>query len=195
MTENKLAVGEKHTRELTQARFPCAQCGAVLHYAIGTRNLACNYCGHSNRIHDSTEAILELDLHRALRELQNSRKVIPETQVLSCPNCAAEFALDANVHAGECPFCATNVVAALDALGLEASIFKPPKRDSGDRGGPGPNHERARKSRNAAQRYSEFSDLLLDSSDHSAVGQIPDGYVHGGYDTNGGLRLVPDDSF
>jgi len=115
MTENKLAVGEKHTRELTQARFPCAQCGAVLHYAIGTRNLACNYCGHSNRIHDSTESILELDLHRALRELQNSRKIIPETQVLSCPNCAAEFALDANVHAGECPFCATNVVAGTGA--------------------------------------------------------------------------------
>ena len=120
-TANHMAVGEKHTRELTEARFPCAQCGAVLHYEIGTKNLSCKYCGHSNEIADSTEAILELDLHRALRELQNSRKVKPETNVLSCPNCAAEFALDANVHAGDCPFCGTSVVTDTGA----AKTIKP----------------------------------------------------------------------
>jgi len=110
--KTEYAVGETHTRELTEARFPCAQCGSILHYAIGTKDLSCNHCGHSNRIVDSTEAILELDLKRALRELQNSRKVPPQTKILSCPNCAAEFALDAHMHAGECPFCATNVITS-----------------------------------------------------------------------------------
>lgn len=108
----KPTVGEAHTRELTQARFPCAQCGAILHYAIGTENLECNYCGYANEIQDSTEAIRELDLHRALRELQNSRKVAPQTRILNCPNCAAEFSLDAHIHAGECPFCATTVITS-----------------------------------------------------------------------------------
>ncbi|MBX2823085.1 MAG: primosomal protein N' (replication factor Y) - superfamily II helicase [Gammaproteobacteria bacterium] len=103
-------VGEAFTRELTEKRFPCAQCGAVLHYKIGTRNLECQYCGHTNLIARSVEPIRELDLHRALRELQGSALVQPETSVITCPNCAAVFALDAHIHSGECPFCSTTVV-------------------------------------------------------------------------------------
>ena len=103
-------IGETHTRELTQARFPCRQCGAVLNYAVGTRHLECQHCGHRNQIEDATDAIRELDLGRALRELQNSRRANLETSILTCPNCAAEFALDSHVHSGECPFCGTNVV-------------------------------------------------------------------------------------
>lgn len=103
-------LGEATTRELTEQRFPCQQCGAVLHYKIGTRDLECLYCGHSNEIAASDEIIREQDLSSALRELQRSGLIKPETRVLSCPNCAAEFALGANIHAGECPFCATTVV-------------------------------------------------------------------------------------
>ena len=117
----EITVGEAHTSELTQARFPCAQCGAMLHYAVGTENLECNYCGFANKIQDSTEAILELDLHRALRELQNSRKIAPQTRILNCPNCAAEFSLDVHIHAGECPFCATTVVTSTG----DAKLIKP----------------------------------------------------------------------
>lgn len=106
----EFAVGEAPTSELTQRRFPCQQCGAALHYEIGTRSLRCQYCGHANLIADTTTAIRELDLHRALRELQNSKRVRPQAAVLSCPNCAAEFAMDAHVHSGECPFCSTTVV-------------------------------------------------------------------------------------
>lgn len=106
----QFAVGETHTSELTQKRFPCQQCGAALHYKIGTRSLQCQYCGHGNTINDPTTAIRELDLHRALRELQNSRRVSPEAAILTCPNCAAEFAMDAHVHSGACPFCSTSVV-------------------------------------------------------------------------------------
>jgi len=110
--ESAFAVGEATTKALTETRFPCEQCGAMLRYAIGTNNLECQYCGHHNRIVDEGRAIEELDLHAALQRLQTSKHIVPETNVIHCPNCAAEFALDAHIHAGECPFCSTTVVTS-----------------------------------------------------------------------------------
>ncbi len=106
------SVGEATTRSLTETRFPCQQCGAVLHYSIGTHSLKCQYCGHFNRIADKDVHIEELDFHAALRRLQTSRHVSPETNIIHCPNCAAQFALDAHIHSGECPFCSTTVVTS-----------------------------------------------------------------------------------
>jgi DNA-directed RNA polymerase subunit RPC12/RpoP len=103
-------VGEARTRSLTETRFPCGQCGASLHYAIGTDSLACQYCGHLNEIEQGDEPLVELDLHTALVELEQAKARSPESQIMSCPNCAASFALDAHIHAGDCPFCGTSVV-------------------------------------------------------------------------------------
>jgi len=86
--------------------------GASLLYKIGTRDLECPYCAHTNQIERALEPIRELDLQRALRELQRAKLVERETSVMSCPNCAAEFALDAHIHAGDCPFCGTSVVTS-----------------------------------------------------------------------------------
>ncbi|MFK7890342.1 MAG: hypothetical protein AB8B63_05965 [Granulosicoccus sp.] len=103
-------IGEATTRALTEKHFPCAQCGAALNYAIGTRSLACQYCGHTNQITDSAARIRENDLQTALRELERSTAQDPTEQEISCPNCAAHFSLDTHLHAGECPFCSTAVV-------------------------------------------------------------------------------------
>lgn len=108
--EQSVRVGEATTRELTDKRFPCAQCGAVLDYAIGTHSLECRYCGHRNAIAETGLGLKELDLHSALRKLQETAQVNDEAGGISCPNCAAHFELDAHIHAGECPFCGTNVV-------------------------------------------------------------------------------------
>ncbi len=105
-----LAAGEITTKALVQKRFPCGQCGAVLHYAIGTDNTTCQYCGHQNEIQMAAEPIRELDLHNALRQLQIAQPLAPNEQGIRCPNCAALFDLDAHIHSGECPFCATTVV-------------------------------------------------------------------------------------
>ena len=110
--DSGVSVGEATTRALTETRFPCQQCGAVLHYSIGTQSLECQYCGHLNRITDKDVHIEELDFHAALRRLQTSRQISPETNVIHCPNCAAQFALDAHIHSGECPFCSTTVVTS-----------------------------------------------------------------------------------
>jgi len=107
-----VSVGEANTRSLTETRFPCQQCGAALHYSIGTHSLECRYCGHLNRITDKDVHIEELDFHAALRRLQTSKQISPETNVIHCPNCAAQFALDAHIHSGECPFCSTTVVTS-----------------------------------------------------------------------------------
>lgn len=119
--ESGRAIGEATTAALTTTRFPCQQCGAVLHYAVGTHSLECRYCGHTNAIVQSVQRIEELDLHTALRRLQTSRAVPLETNIIKCPNCAAEFALDAHIHAGECPFCSTTVVTSTS----EAKPIKP----------------------------------------------------------------------
>lgn len=103
-------IGEATTRALTEKRFPCAQCGAALNYAVGTRSLECPYCGHLNAIDTSTERLRELDFHAALRLLQNSAQLDPVSEIISCPNCAAQFALDEHIHSGDCPFCGTAVV-------------------------------------------------------------------------------------
>lgn len=111
-----LETGEAFTSELTETRFPCQQCGAALLYKIGTRDLECPYCGHTNQIARSLEPIRELGFEQALRELQRAERVARETTVMSCPNCAAEFALDAHIHAGDCPFCGTTVVTGTGAV-------------------------------------------------------------------------------
>ncbi|MCB1754717.1 MAG: primosomal protein N' (replication factor Y) - superfamily II helicase [Gammaproteobacteria bacterium] len=103
-------LGELTTRELTHSRFPCEQCGALLKYDIGTTDLKCSYCGHSNTIVNSSEPILEYNIHHALRELERAKILDPEITVVRCNTCAAEFDLDPNSHAGECPYCGTTVV-------------------------------------------------------------------------------------
>ena len=82
----------------------------MLDYAIGTHSLECRYCGHRNAIARSDARIEEVDLHAALERLRDAEPMRGDRHVTSCPNCAAEFTLDAHVHSGECPFCGTTVV-------------------------------------------------------------------------------------
>ncbi len=104
------SLGETTTKELTHSRFPCNQCGALLKYEIGTHDLNCGYCGHSNQISKSNQPILEYNIHFALQKLQQAKRVGTDAEVIRCVTCAAEFEFDTHVHAGECPFCGTPVV-------------------------------------------------------------------------------------
>ncbi|MEM7093401.1 MAG: DNA repair protein RadA [Actinomycetota bacterium] len=94
---------------------------------------------------------------------------------------------------------ATNIVAALDAMGLEVSAFTAPPTDH--QHGHAERRQRADRERRLDQakrsvdrRFSEFSDLMLDQGDGSAVGQIPDSWGNDDWDRPP-IRLVPDDSF
>lgn len=94
-------------------RFPCRQCGADLRFAPGEGKLICDHCGHEEPVAVAGRGhmpIPEIDFRQGLA------KALPETEIevarhSKCPNCGAEVQFDPAVHASECPFCATPVVA------------------------------------------------------------------------------------
>jgi DNA-directed RNA polymerase subunit RPC12/RpoP len=93
-------------------RFPCHQCGADYRFAPGTDHLECDHCGDIHTIEAKGfrgTTLTELDFRDAVSELLPEAE-IEETRTSQCPNCAAQFEFDPDVHAAECPFCATPVV-------------------------------------------------------------------------------------
>ncbi len=91
-------------------RFPCAQCGAELHYAPGTESLRCQHCGYENRITPAAARVQEMDFHQVVAELA-VRESRQESIVNHCDACGAEYSFDPAVHAGTCPFCGSAAVA------------------------------------------------------------------------------------
>ena len=105
---------EPGTSILEDHRFPCATCGSDLRYAPGTDTLLCDHCGSTEEILShgswSRNGLAELDFRKALAD-QLPQTEMEETRVLDCPNCGANVEFEPDVHAAECPFCATPVVS------------------------------------------------------------------------------------
>ena len=100
-------------------RFPCETCGSDLRFDPIARQLQCDHCGSAQPIEGTQHAhggIKELDF-RAATANQLSEEEIEETRVSTCPNCGATTEFDANMHAAECPFCATPVVGGTGTHG------------------------------------------------------------------------------
>lgn len=97
------------------ARFPCAQCGADLRFDPGAQTLVCEHCGHAQPGElaspwgGDAAAIAEIDFRRALGEEIDAAQV-ETTTVVACDACGATVEFDPDVHAAECPFCASAVV-------------------------------------------------------------------------------------
>ncbi|MEM6985868.1 MAG: primosomal protein N' (replication factor Y) - superfamily II helicase [Pseudomonadota bacterium] len=108
--EHESGHGSGPTLAKGRNQFPCEQCGAVLRYAIGTRELSCEYCGHSNAIAEAETEIREHDLADALRELDSEPLRERQASHIRCQSCGARFELSSGVHAGECVFCSEPVV-------------------------------------------------------------------------------------
>ncbi len=96
-------------------RWPCDQCGSDLRFAPGQTDLICPHCGHAQHIEPATprarsRALGEIDLARGLQDdLPQSN--MEEIRTATCPNCGALIEFDGAVHAMDCPFCASPVVA------------------------------------------------------------------------------------
>lgn len=105
--------------QIEEHRFPCEQCGADYRFAPKKGQLLCDHCGHKTMIEgdgrQQLDAINELDFSKAL-DAQIPAIELVETRVLQCPNCAAKFEFDAEIHAAKCPFCATPVVTDTGTL-------------------------------------------------------------------------------
>lgn len=83
-----------------------------MRFSPGEGKLVCDHCGNTEPVSTSRKAgaIPEIDFRKGIADaLPDS-----ETEVArfsKCPNCGAEVEFDPAIHAAECPFCATPVVA------------------------------------------------------------------------------------
>jgi len=96
---------------LEEHRFPCENCGADFRFAPEAGQLICDHCGHAEQVSEARSHVplAELDFEAALNA-GLPQQDMEETRVLSCPNCAAQVEFAPEIHAAECPFCATPVV-------------------------------------------------------------------------------------
>lgn len=116
MDQREMAKSE--TPLLEEARFPCPKCGSDLRFAPSEGRLLCDHCGHAAPIVTGTHgpwareapALIELDYETAIAA-KLPREEMEETRVTDCPGCGAQVAFQPDIHAKECPFCATPVVA------------------------------------------------------------------------------------
>ena len=99
---------------ISQAHFSCANCGSHLVYTPASQDLLCRSCGHHYPVNTSHETIHEYDFKEAVQELARLRHDSPKNNqiaIIQCPSCGAEFSFKDNEHAGDCPYCATPVIA------------------------------------------------------------------------------------
>lgn len=99
---------------ISQANFPCENCASDLVYSPASQDLLCRNCGNHYPVNTSEEPIHEYDFNQAIQELSRLRHESPKDkriEVIHCPSCGAEFSFKNNEHAGECPYCATPVIA------------------------------------------------------------------------------------
>ncbi len=92
-----------------QHRFPCPTCGSDLRFAPDAGLLRCDHCGHEEKVPEARGAIAELDL-RAVERNALPASEIEEARFVQCPSCGAQIEFDGELHAKECPFCASPIV-------------------------------------------------------------------------------------
>lgn len=104
---------------ITQAHFPCKNCGSDLVYSPSSQDLVCRSCAHHYQVDTKPEPIKEYDFNEALKELGRFKQrdadgIVDDKQVeaIQCPSCGAEFSFKPYEHAGECPYCETPVIAS-----------------------------------------------------------------------------------
>jgi len=113
LAQNEKELEDAHV--ITQANFVCQNCGSDLVYSPASQDLLCRNCGNHYPVNTSEEPIHEYDFKQAIHELARLRHDSPKNNnhisVIHCPSCGADFSFKDNEHAGECPYCATPVIA------------------------------------------------------------------------------------
>jgi hypothetical protein len=107
---------ERVARPEDEHRFPCEQCGADMRFDPGGDRLICDHCGATATLEPEggpwggdAPALVELDYETAIAAKLPAQEM-EETRVSQCPSCGAQVEFQPDIHAKECPFCATPVV-------------------------------------------------------------------------------------
>ncbi len=107
-----------------QHQFSCRQCGSAINYQIGSKQLSCQSCGHTEAIEDNQQPIDELPLNEALKHIRLKPLVASDLNV-TCDHCGATSKWDIHSLSDLCPYCQTPI-AKLDTdnnrLQIEAIV-------------------------------------------------------------------------
>jgi DNA-directed RNA polymerase subunit RPC12/RpoP len=100
------------TSEQAIAKFPCPSCGANLAFNPQSGGLKCPYCGWQDAAIQSTEPVEERSYEDYFEKNQTRFGVLSSTALaVQCSECGADITFEPPQVAGQCPFCATHIVA------------------------------------------------------------------------------------
>jgi DNA-directed RNA polymerase subunit RPC12/RpoP len=93
---------------VAQQEYPCAGCGARLHFAAGTTALRCPYCGHQQEVVVEAEQLVRE--HSFLDWLDSADKPTGHVgaYTVHCSGCGARSETDK--LSDDCPFCGSPIV-------------------------------------------------------------------------------------
>ena len=107
-------MGSESALAEAHVQFPCENCGSAQSYTPGGNCLTCESCGHVNRVNPYRVSIQERNFHRGVQldvlERAEDAAARERLRSIKCKACAAEFSFTDVEHAGECPYCASNIV-------------------------------------------------------------------------------------
>ena len=93
-------------------QFPCPSCGASLQFHPEAGKLKCPYCGWEDLIPQSAEQVQERSYEEYLNSNRTRMGVLSATALeVNCSNCGASITFEPPHVAGDCPFCASSIVA------------------------------------------------------------------------------------
>ncbi len=95
----------------SEHRFPCEACGSDLRFDPAAGALVCDHCGNREDIAAAApwSGIRELDFRAALSsDLPEAE--MEEVRAVQCTSCGAQIELGTDLHARECPYCASPIV-------------------------------------------------------------------------------------
>ncbi|MDJ0899390.1 MAG: hypothetical protein QNJ55_11320 [Xenococcus sp. MO_188.B8] len=96
----------------TIKRYPCPSCGAELVFNPEGGKLKCEYCSWEDAIPQSEEELQENSYEQYLNNSRTQLATLSTTAMeISCDNCGAKITFEPPQVAGQCPFCASSIVA------------------------------------------------------------------------------------
>ncbi len=104
MSSNSFPGGEATVARNEVRQYPCKQCGAQLTYSATAHEMVCGYCGYSEIIPVSKEAIREYEYNDNLSQ-PTEKGWGTETRTIQCENCGAKTTFQAGQISSACAFC------------------------------------------------------------------------------------------
>jgi DNA-directed RNA polymerase subunit RPC12/RpoP len=93
-------------------RYPCPGCGADLVFEPHDHSLTCPYCGRKETLPTTIEQVEERSYEEYLRpRSEQLTQIAAGALQVSCRSCGATVEFTPPEVAGECPFCASTIVA------------------------------------------------------------------------------------